>query len=152
MAKETYNPYGLIPAYPDDARIEYYPVAASQTIAKGDPVIISSGQIAIATTTSAEICGVAAQASASADAGTLIAIYDDPDTVFFVRADADASSLAIGTHCDLDGSTGAFQLDVAGSTYDILNYLGTKPNDDNSEIGAHLKVRINKHTFADISA
>jgi len=152
MAKETYNLYGLVPAYPDKAKIEYYPVATTQTLAKGDPVILSSGQIAVAVSnSSAEICGVMAQASASAAAGTLVAVYDDPDTVFFARASADASGVAIGAELDLAGTTGAFVVNVAGSTQDLFTFMGVKAGDDNSEVGAHLKVKINKHAFADQS-
>lgn len=152
MAKETYNPYGFFPAYPDDARIGYYPVATTQTLAKGDPVILSSGQIAVAVSnSSAEVVGVMAEASVSATAGTLVAVYDDPSTEFFARASADASSVAIGSELDLTGTTGAFQVNVAASTQDIVVLLGTKTGDDNSEAGAHLRVKLNKHAFSDQS-
>jgi hypothetical protein len=152
MAKETYNPYGFIPANPDNSHVGYYPVAASQTIAKGDAVILSSGQVAIAVAASStELLGIAAQASASQAANTLIAIYDDPATVFFGRTNADASSKTIGAEYDLAGTTGAMQVNVGASSQDLFVLLGTKTGDDNSETGAHLMVKINKHALADQS-
>jgi len=153
MAKEAFNPYGFFPLYPEDARVEYYKVAASQTIAKGDPVILSSGQIQIAVAASStELAGIAAEASSGAAANTLIAIWDDPDTVFVGRADADASSSTIGSYYDLDGTTGAFQVNVGASSQDLFTYLGVKAGDDHSQTGAHLKVKLNKHALADTSS
>ena len=151
--KEAFNPYGFQPLYPDDARVEYYKVAASQTIAKGDPVILSSGQVAIAVqASSTELLGIAAEASAGAAANTLIAIYDDPDTVFVGRASADASSTQIGSYLDLTGTTGAFEVNVSASSQDLFTYLGVKAGDDHTQAGAHLKVKLNKHALADTSS
>lgn len=153
MAKETYNPYGFMPVDPESAHIEYYPVATTQTLAKGDPVILSSGQVAIAVeASSAELLGVMAEDAASLTAAVLVAVYDDPDTVFYARTNADASSVAIGTHADLAGTTGAFTLNVSTSNQDLFCILGTKVGDTNSTVGAHLRVKIMKHALADISS
>lgn len=153
MAKETYNPYGFMPVDPESAHIEYYPVATTQTLAKGDPVILSSGQVAVAVAASStELLGVMAEDAASLTAGVLVAVYDDPDTVFYGRASADASAVAIGYHADLSGTTGAFVINVAASSQDLFCILGVKAGDTNSEVGAHLKCKIMKHALADISS
>lgn len=153
MAKEAYNPYGFIPAEPDKAHIGYYPVATTQTLAKGDVVILSSGQIAVAVAASStEVCGVMAQDSASAIAGTLVAVYDDPNEIFYGRTNADASSVAAGYYPDLAGTTGIMTLNVSASSQDIFIFLGVKTGDDNSQIGAHIRCKINKHAFAETSS
>ena len=153
MSKESSNPYGFIPADPSKEQIGYYPVATTQTLAKGDPVILSGGQVAVAVAASStELLGVIAQDSESATAGTLVAVYDDPSTEFFARTNADASSVAIGYHADLAGTTGAFTLNVSASSQDLFCILGTKVGDTNSTVGAHLRCKIMKHALADISS
>ena len=77
---QTDNRTGFWPKNPD-AKITYLGVAASQTIAAGDPIVLSTGLVACGAADSAEIAGVAAQASASAAAGTRIACWIDPDEV-----------------------------------------------------------------------
>lgn len=152
MAKETYNPYGFIPATPD-AKIRMIEVADSQTLAKGDPVILSSGQVAVAVeNSSAELAGIIAQDAASLTQGTEVAVWADPNQEFFGRTNADASSVDVGTLMDLDGSTGAFEIDENASSQDLFCHLGAKRGDDDTQAGAHLRVRIAKHAFADISS
>jgi len=146
MAKETYNQYGLNPLYPDQARIGYYKVAATQTIKIGDPLILSSGQAAIAVAASStQLLGVAAQDSTLATANTLIAVYDDPDTVFRGRISASAAAVDAGYLADLVGTTGAFNVNVEASTQDVFIFLGCLPEETNSEVGAYCKVKIRNH-------
>ena len=66
-----------------DPRITEWTLTASQTIAKGDVVTLAgAGTITLATSTTAAVCGVAAEPSTSATAGTAILIYDDPNQRF----------------------------------------------------------------------
>ena len=153
MAKEAYNKYGFFPLNPNDARVGHYPIKTGQTLAVGDPVILDSGQIAVAVSNSStELIGIAAQPCASLTAGTRVAVWDDPDTIFKCRASADASSLAVGTARDLTGTTGAFQMNVAAGTQGVVLFMGCLPAEDNSQAGAYSKVRIAKHGFADVSS
>lgn len=148
MAKETYNPYGMLPCEADEAHIGWYPVATTQTLAKGDPVILSSGQVAVAAVTSAAHMGVMAEASVLATAGTLVPVYDDPHQEFFIRADGSVAAVEIGYEFDLAGSTGVFVADANASTYNALIFLGVKTGDTSSEIGCHCRVRFHSHQLS----
>jgi hypothetical protein len=153
MAKEAYNKYGFFPLHPEDARVNHYPIKTGQTLAAGDPVILDSGQIAVAVSNSStELIGVVARDCASLTAATLVPVWDDPDTIFKCRASADASSLAVGTARDLTGTTGAFQLNVAAGTQSVVLFMGCLPAEDSSQAGAYCRARIAKHGFADISS
>ena len=132
---QSHNKYG---AFPYDMRqasqgIMWLPIAASQTLTKGDFVILSSGQIAIALATSSELCGVIAQDCASLTAGTLVPVYANPETIFEIIADADSSGVTSGAEYDIVGTTGAMMLDVGGSTYDVLVALRQNPDDTNTD-------------------
>lgn len=151
-AKESFNAYGLLPLHPENAQITYHPVATTQTLAAGDPVILSSGQIAVAVSaSSAELCGAMAQASVTATAGTLVAVYDDPETIFRARTSADASSSNIGDTFDLSGTTGTFIVNVGATSQNLFILKGVVAGDDNTVVGANLKIKIAKHAFADTS-
>lgn len=152
MAKEQFNKYGFWPLNPENARVTYYPVAASQTLAAGDPVILSSGQVAVAVSNSStELLGVVAQPCASLTAGTLVAVWDDPGIIFKCRVSADASSLAIGTARDLSGTTGAFIMNVAAGSQGVVLFMGCLPSETNSTAGAYTRAKIIKHAMADTS-
>jgi hypothetical protein len=150
-AKEGFNPYGLIPAHPVPSdEIHTYTVKTSATIAVGDPVIIDGVTVDIAVSNSSTtLCGVAASAVSSASAGDEISVYDNPNTIFFIRCSADASAVALGTLMDLSGTTGAFVANVAASSQDLLMNMGVKRGDTSSTTGAQLKVKINAshHAF-----
>jgi hypothetical protein len=153
MSKEEYNKYGFRPLHPDDARIGHYPIKTGQTLAVGDPVILDSGQVAVAVAASStELLGVIAEPCSSKTAGDLVAVWDDPDTLFQARVSADASSVAIGYHADLSGTTGEFEVNVSASSQDLFTFMGCLPSETSSTAGALCKVRINKHALADISS
>ena len=149
---QSNNKYGAWPVEGTHAPIRWLPVASTQTLTKGDFVILSSGKIAIALATSAELCGVIAQDCASLTAGTLVPVYAYPHTIFEVIADADSSSATIGAEYDIVGATGAMMLDIGGSTYDVLVPVHSVPDDTLANAYARWHVRINKHAFADTSA
>lgn len=152
MAKESYNLYGLHPLNVSEGDVLEFPVAASQTLAKGDPVILSSGQIAVAVSNSStELCGVMAQDSASQAAGTLVKVYWRPEQVFIGRAAA-ATAETIGAAADLSGTTGAFEVNNAATSQSLFVILGTLPGDTAATDSRYLMVKIIKHAFADLSS
>jgi hypothetical protein len=145
------NPKGLRPVNPDRAPVRRLPVATTQTIARGDAVYISSGQVAIAIANTAVLCGVAAQPAASLTAGTDILVWADPNTEFVMRQDS-TDAIVIGSEIDLTGGTGAMQLDGNVSTADQFKLVGGPlTNDDGSAptaaAGRQWIVKINKHEF-----
>ncbi len=133
-------------------KIRWLPVAATQTLAPGDLVILSNNQIAIATATSAELCGAMAGRSVLADAGTLVPVYADPDEEFVCIADADSSGVGAGDYRDIVGATGAMQMDVGGTTYNVLTALRANPDATLTSAYAQWIVKIALHAFADISS
>jgi len=152
---QSNNKYGAWPIDLAQASqgLRWLPIAGSQTLTKGDFVILSSGLVAIALANSAELCGVIAQDCASLTAGTLVPVYADPDTVFEVIADADSSSQVAGNAPGIVGATGAMMLDVGDdNSTDVLVCLRANPSDTTSSAYARWLVKIGKHAFADISS
>lgn len=150
MADQSHNRKGFMPLNPD-AVIKWLPIAASQTLTKGDAVILSSGLVAIAVAGSAALVGVVAQDCASLAASTLVPVWCDPEEDFIGLADADSSSVTAGSEVDLVGATGAMLLDVGASTTDVfkLQYQ-YDPEEDLTTASARWVFRINKHEFAQI--
>jgi hypothetical protein len=148
---QSNNKYGAWPIN-DNAPITWLPIKTTQTLTKGDFVILSSGQVAIALANSAELCGVIAQDCASLTAGTLVPVYADPETDFEVICDAISSGTTPGAAHDIVGSTGAMMLDVGASTYDVLTIKKFNPEDSTAAAYARCTVRITKHAYADISS
>lgn len=152
MAKESYNLYGLHPLSVKEGDIMEFPVATTQTLAAGDPVILSGGQIAVAVqNSSAELCGVMAQDSVLATAGTMVKVYWRPEQLFYGRA-ASASAETIGAAVDLSGTTGTFEINNAATSQALFCILGTLPGDTAATDCRNLIVRIVKHAFADLSS
>ena len=142
------NPKGFRPANPD-APIREFEEAASQTFARGDAVILSSGKVAIALAASAELLGVAAE-PASGTTNNKIKVWFDPHTDFIGRTDA-ADSLAVGGPADLIGATGVMQIDANGGSTAVFISTGEVDYDQADAIGKEYFVRIAKHALADIS-
>lgn len=87
--------------------IHEFPVAATQTLVAGDLVYLSSGQVTVAGASTSTVLGVMAEASSSADAGTMVKVHVAmPGQVWKATADADASShvLAAKTY-DINATT-----------------------------------------------
>lgn len=143
MAGESYNKYGFHPESPD-AKISYFPIAASQTWVKGDMLYNNAGAITIAAAATATLLGPAADDQTTPTTGTLVPVYANPDEVFIGRADADASSLVAGSEIDLVGATGAQQIDVGASTTDVFVFLSVVEGQTSSSAGALLRVKINE--------
>lgn len=145
--------------------VRRYAVAASQTIAVGDPVVMNaSGLVEVGAAASATLLGVAAQAITTTGTVTVadqIGVYDDPSAYF--RAEGDASTLTsqalVGDAVDLVGSTGAFFVDIGASTTDVFVVRaigkfydplleGTAAIAGKWSTGTEIIVQINKHTLA----
>lgn len=152
---QTHNKYG---AWPYDMRqatqgLLWLPIAASQTLTKGDFVILSSGLVQIALANSAELAGVIAADQATPTASTLVPVYADPNTVFEIIADADSSGLTAGSAPGIVGTTGAMMLDVGDdNATNVLTCLRVNPDDTNTDAYARWLVKIAKHAFADLSS
>jgi hypothetical protein len=108
-----------------------WPVAASQTIAVGDPVSMdTAGRVIIAVANSSTIfLGVAASASASAAVGSTIYVWDDPNQQFEAMVSTGALTDAYTTRSaaaafDLAGTTGAFYVNAAASTQNVFKCVG----------------------------
>lgn len=143
------NSKGLYPLNPRTAPVTYLPIKATQTLTKGDAVILSSGQVAIALAGSATICGVIARDCASLAAATEVPVYADPDTLFVARQDG-SDALTVGSEQDLIGATGAMQLDSDASTTDVFKLVRELDYDETDAAGKRWVVKINKHDFAQI--
>lgn len=115
------------------------PVATTQTLAKGDAVYLSSGQVTIATSGTGSIFGVMAEDSASQTANTLVKVYAAcEDNVFEGQCSGTFARSIIGTSVDLEGTTGIMEVNEDGTTEDIFRIIGWNPNDT---VGANTRVR-----------
>lgn len=151
MSSQAHNPKGFFPAYPAQAKTQRMPVAASQTLARGDAIIISSGQVAIALANSAEIAGVIAQASVGAAAATMVEVWNDPDQVFIGRANA-GNAIAAGATCDIIGATGAMELDENATSTNVAKIVELLDDTEAATAaGKRYKFKWNLHAFADTS-
>jgi hypothetical protein len=100
------------------------PVAASQTIAVGDALVMSSGRVTKGGAAIGEVVGIAAQASAGAAAGTLIdVLIVMPWHVWRATATADATSVVRdGTETyDLNSSQLVDVADTTGGSLQIVD-------------------------------
>jgi len=156
-------PNGFQPVLPTNIsqpKITEYVVAASQTIAKGDAVILhTDGTVIVATATSSGLLGVAASACASATAGDKIYVYDDPEQIFEAQVAGAIGRTSIYTTAtssacyDLVATTGGMYVNDSGTTYDIFkivgfpdrNYFNKNAVNDLDSAYPRAYVKINKH-------
>jgi len=155
LSEQTHGARGFFPVESSSAKIRRLPVAAAQTLKRGDMVILSSGQIAIALAASGELAGVIAEDSAAQAENTLVDVYADPETVFVGRADgalALADALNSLKEIDITGATGAMMIDANASATDVLLIVEQyDTREDLTAAGAQWKFKINKHAFANTS-
>lgn len=114
-------------------RINWYKAAASQTIAKGDPVVLNaSGLVEVADATSAALLGISASTLSASSAGDPIAVYDDPKVILQGKCDnsTEAVQAVIGDYVDLIGSTGAFYVNLGASSTDVFQVVNVNTNLD----------------------
>lgn len=111
--------------------IHDFPVAASQTLVAGDLVYLSSGQVTICGASSGTVLGIMAEDSASAAAGTLVAVQvAQPGYVYRATADADATShvLAAKTY-DINATTQTVDVGDASNGCIIILELADSTTD-----------------------
>lgn len=104
------------------------PVAASQTIAKGDAVILVSGLITIAVVTSPQIYGVANAAIITGASPSRITdripIYPaTPDNIFEGQASGSSVATLVGTDVDIEGATGVMEVNENATTEQVFRVI-----------------------------
>ena len=104
-----------------------YPVAASQTIAIGDVLTISGGQLTKGGDGLASVAAVAAQASDGADAGTMINVFLVlPSHVWRATATADATSHVLANSAyDINAAQAVDVADSANGCIQIQSLNGS---------------------------
>ena len=143
--------------------VERYRVAASQTIAVGDPVVMNaSGLVEVGAATSTKLLGVAAEAittTGSVDAEDTIGVFNDPSAHFIVKAASSTTGqqAKVGDLIDVSGSTGAFLANFSAQATGVLEVLAIgsfyDPLQDGTSgfkwtDGKDLVVKIAKHSLA----
>lgn len=121
-------------AYTEDGgepTVDHRTIATGETILKGDPVVLSSGEIAEAATDSGTLFGIAA---AGGSAGDEIMVYvGDRRNVFLGQADGDYSAKTFPFECDIVDDGGDYWLvDIGASVEDVLQCIG-KPEGDEAD-------------------
>lgn len=107
-------------------RISPYPVAASQTILRGQPVTLdANGRVILATAVSPKLLGIAAADSLAAAVGTTCYVHDDPSAAFEAKASvaSEIAAAVVGSTYDLDVTDGVFTVDVGATAVDVFRLL-----------------------------
>jgi len=132
--------------YGQDA-VKSFPVAASQTITKGDFVVLASGLIEIAVLTSPQLLGIAAHditTTGSVDRNDTLAVTVAlPGIVFEGQASGSSTAALIGEACDIEGATGIMEVNENATTEDVLQIIGFRSDEDpNYELGLNDRIRV----------
>jgi len=143
---DTPNGFTLVKSDYGQAVVVHYPVAASQTIAKGDAVILTSGLVNIALSNSAALLGVAANAITTGGSVTradTVAVWVAlPGHVFEGQCSGDSAAATLGIQADIEGATGVMEINENASVEDVVQVVGLKSDEDiNFSIGTHDRVR-----------
>lgn len=102
------------------------PVAATQTLVRGDALVMSSGRVAKAGAASGVVVGIMAQDSDGAAGGTLVEVdIVTPEQVWEATATADATAVVLNGTLTYD-LTAAQLVDVADTTGGSLTIVGLK--------------------------
>jgi len=116
-------------------------VKAGQTIAIGDPVRFSSGQLRICTAADI-VAGVAAQPCASLAVGTEIKFVPAFPWIFFsAQTSGDYSNGLLFNLVDMEGTTGIFEVNEDANTNKTLRIIGKK-DVGNTSIGNWCEVLV----------
>lgn len=110
MRPASDTPFGFRP-YDAIKRIRPYAVSSgAAAIYQGDVVVLdSAGQIAVGTSASTQVLGVAAQYNAASTANTSFLVYDDPNQLFYIQDDGDTTAMTathVGNNVNLVTTTG----------------------------------------------
>lgn len=124
--------------------IRRLPVAATQTIAIGDALVLSSGRVARADTAVGEVVGVAAQDADGLAQGTLIEVQVAmPWHAWRAVATADATSVVRDGTETYDLQTSTQLVNVADTTGGSLQIIDIDP-----DVNTEIYVRFTKCYFA----
>jgi hypothetical protein len=122
--------------------IKKFPIAASQTLKIGDPVVIASNQVTKGGNGFGRCLGVMAEAVTTPAANTMVAVYvAQPGQVWRAKASADATTYVLGSRAfDLDSNLKVNVADTTGGCMEIVE-LGATNTDVNvifaaTELGA----------------
>jgi hypothetical protein len=104
--------------------VHKFPVAATQTLEIGDLVLLSSGKVAKAAASIADVLGVMAEDSASQAEGTMVKVYPIlPGQVWKATADAAATSVVLTSKLiDINSDQ---TVDVGDTTNGCISVLKT---------------------------
>lgn len=112
-----------------------YPVAASQTIAAGDMVILVSGLVQIAVAGSASLLGVAVNPVTTTGSVTraddvLLVHVGDSDTVFEGQVSGDSDASIMGETHDIEGATGIMEINEDATSTNVVRIVGLRSDND----------------------
>ena len=108
-------------------------MTVTTAVAKGDAIIQTSGQVDIAVSTSPQLLGVAAEAIAvTCAADDPILFY--PALPWYLFEGQCSGTYAFATQryvsCDIEGGTGAMEVNENGTTEAVITIVGEDPNDE----------------------
>ncbi len=111
----------------EHARMKF-PVAASQTIAAGDAIILVAGLIQIGLATSGAILGVAAHpitttASPTRADDQMLVELALPGNIFEGQLSGSSVAATLGSECDIEGTTGIMELNEDASVEDVAQIV-----------------------------
>ena len=126
--KVEHNQYG-------QAAVMHFPMAASQTIAKGDAVILASGLVEIAVATSPQLLGIAEESrttTGSVDREDTIAVTVAlPGIIFSGQVSGDSTAALVGTATDIEGTTGIMEVNENATTEDVIQIVALSSDKTN---------------------
>lgn len=102
-------------------------------IAAGDPVALgTNGYLVVASAASTALYGVAAHAitAATGENKDVMVIAALPDVIFCGQSSGDAQITKRGEAVDIEGSTGAFEINENASSTGVLQILDLKPGSE----------------------
>jgi len=134
--------YGFLPVHSEKYHApQWYVVAATQTIKKGDPVSLdNAGRVIIAVANSTtQFLGVSETGVTASTVGDPIQVCDDPNQIFEAMVStgalADPYTTRSALACfDLAGTTGAFYVNAAASAQDVFRCVGNSSDPEASEV------------------
>jgi len=115
-------------------------VATSQTIAKGDAIILASGLIQIAVATSGQLYGIANESIVSSAAGaTMTFIPAAPGYIFSGQGSGTPTQAMLGTAVDIEGATGVMEINENAVVEKVIQLVGVDPDVENA-LGANARM------------
>ena len=127
--------------------------SSSGAIAIGDPLFQANGYIRVATANDGQLIGVSnCEVPVSTTEVQKVFFYGAPDTMFEGQCSGTLTQAMIWERCDIEGSTGIFEINENATTEDVVQILGLMPYDNNA-VGANAKVKfiIKRHQLGNLA-